>query len=96
MFGRQLRYIKSELIRGWYEIPYLYFTGVLFLIGTCGTFYHVRRLPSTDNLITRHKERYIVIRPDDPRLLTYPPEYVTDKDVIDNYLKKQEELKQKN
>ncbi|OTF72136.1 hypothetical protein BLA29_013933 [Euroglyphus maynei] len=93
MIFLRLRYqqLRSELIRGWYQVPYLYFSFGLVGISTLGVIYHyLTKLPD-DERFKRHKTRYIVVRPDDMRLQKYPLKYVTERDLVEKYRQQQQQ-----
>jgi len=67
--------------QGWNDVPFLY---AGFAVGFAGiSVWCVRLLHwPTGGYITRYKERYLVMRPDDERLVGYPKEYVTDNHLL--------------
>lgn len=84
-FSIVFRRLKAELYRGYYEVPYLYFTmGLVGISGVIISYQWVTR-SSIDDYYTRHKNRYVVLRPDDVRFKTYPRHYITDLDVLEKY-----------
>ncbi|KAI2807831.1 hypothetical protein RDWZM_005294 [Blomia tropicalis] len=78
----RLQHLKNEIIRGWYQVPYLYFTLGLVGVSAIGVVYKFKTLDDEKTYYTRHKNRYIVIRPDDVRLQKYPRKYITDVDLL--------------
>ena len=97
MLFLKLRYqqLRKEIIRGWYEVPYLYFTLGLLGVGFCGVMYKVTNMDDKDYFYTRHKHNYIVLRPNDVRLERYPRKYITDIGVLENYEKSKQQQEQK-
>lgn len=95
MIFLRLRYqqLRSEIIRGWYEVPYLYFTIGLVIISVGGISYKLAQLDNKDHHYARHKHHYVVLRPDDVRLPKYPRKFITDRAVLEDYEKRQQENK---
>lgn len=90
MFFLKLRYqiLRREIIRGWYEIPYIYFIiGGFVLSGSIVAYKTLVNIPVEDRYV-RYKNRYLVVRPDDVRLDKYPLSYITDKDLLLEHQKK--------
>lgn len=83
--ARRFALLKAEIIRGWYEIPYLYTTIGIVAFSGVGVVYKAMNLKTLEDTVMRHKEHYIVVRPDDARLKKYPREFITDIDLVKKY-----------
>ncbi|CAG2114411.1 unnamed protein product [Medioppia subpectinata] len=78
--GRYQKYV-AVIKQGWDEVPTLFFSvGIGVVAGICMV-YRVAHTPPGGH-ITRFKERYMVMRPNDDRLIGYPKEYVTDRELL--------------
>lgn len=85
----RLQQLKNDIYRGWYQVPHFFVS--LGLIGASTVlviYHHLTKLPD-DQIFSRYKTRYLVIRPDDPRLDKYPLEYVTEKDIVQKFRQNQ-------
>jgi len=78
--GRYQKYV-DVLRQGWHEVPHLYGTTCIGIAATFALIYRIAHTPPGGH-ITRFKERYMVMRPEDDRLIAYPRDYVTDKDLL--------------
>ena len=88
MFFARLRFqeLKKVLVDGYKEIPYLYVT--LSIIPIMLPFYiynESNRQTNPEEYTFRHKERYVVVRPDDQRLIGYPRRFITDLHLLEKY-----------
>ncbi|KAH7640597.1 hypothetical protein DERF_000220 [Dermatophagoides farinae] len=90
----RLQQLKNEIIRGWYQVPYFYFSLGMVGISCIGVAYHYLTKIPDDESFKRHKTRYIVIRPDDVRLQKYPLKYITDRDLVEKYRQQQQQQQQ--
>ena len=82
--------LKNEIIRGWYQVPYLYFSFGLCGISAIAVVHHYLTKTPDDELFTRHKSRYIVVRPDDVRLQKYPLKYITERYLVEKHRQQQQ------
>lgn len=85
----QLNKLKNEIINGWYQIPYLYLSVGVMTLGGIITGYRWLTLPAWEDRFTRHKNQYIVVRPNDPRLNKYPSNYITESHLLEKYRQQQ-------
>lgn len=80
--------VKEQVIRGYYEVPHLYLALVLMTGGATETVYRYINSPTYDEVCRRHKNRYLVLRPEDPRVAIYPEKFITDVDLLKKYQEK--------
>lgn len=94
MLFLKLRYqfLRNQIIQGWYEVPYLYFTMGIVACSAVGISYKWSLADSTDHFYMQYKLNYLVVRPSDARLKKYPQEFITDIGVLKNYENEQEKL----
>lgn len=82
--------LRNEIRKGFHEEPYLFFTLGIVGITVFGVSYKLSVLDNKDHYWSRHKNTYLVIRPDDARLARYPRKHITDIEVLENYDKRQQ------
>lgn len=87
----KLNKLKSEIIGGWYQVPYLYLSFGVMVFGGILSTYRYLNMPAWEDRFTRHKNQYIVVRPDDPRLKKYPTDYITESHLVEKYRQQQQE-----
>jgi len=78
--GRTQKYVDA-FKQGWNEVPHLYGSMSIGVFAFIMLIYRAAHTPP-GGYITRFKERYMIMRPDDDRLVGYPKEYVTDRHLL--------------